>query len=403
MNVWLINHYAKPYARHHALARHLVRSGNRVVMFASSFNHKTRQEGLSPGEKVRRENVDGVDFVWLRTPPYRGNSPARVKNMLAFALRACESRLPASAERPDVVVGSSPHLFAALAAERVARRYGVPFVLEVRDLWPESLVQLGNVSPRHPIVLGLGLIERYLYRRARCIVSLLPGAVDHMALKGADREKVVWIPNGVEVDELPEPKPPVNDGTTFTIAYAGAHGLANALDTLLDVAYSVQTTPWGGHVRFQLIGDGPEKARLQARAREEGIRNINFGKQVPRSQVYDILSRADAFWMTLRDIPLYKWGISLNKMYDYLAMARPIVFGADVVLNPVKEAQAGLTVFPEDSTAMVDAIRRLVVMPDEDRWAMGIKGRHYVEEHHDYKTLAGRLEEHLRASIGKSG
>lgn len=396
-----MNHYACPYARHHALARHLVRSGHRVVIFASSFDHKTRQERLSPGEMIRRENADGVDFVWLRTPSYKGNTPARVNNMLAFAYRVCRKRVATIEQQPDVVLGSSPHLFAALAAERVARRYGVPFVLEVRDLWPESLVELGNISRRHPIVLGLELIERYLYKRAKCIISLLPDAVDHMVSKGADRTKMVWIPNGVEVDELPEPKPPVDDGI-FTVMYAGAHGLANSLDTLLDAARMLQTEPWATHVRFRLIGDGPEKERLQVKVRDEGIRNIIFEQQVPRNKVYGILAQADAFWATLRDVPLYKWGISLNKMYDYLAMARPIVFGANVSLNPIKDAQAGITVYPEDREATVAAIKQLVAMSNEERWAMGLRGRRYVEEHHDYKKLAHRLGKHLRGCIDGS-
>lgn len=402
LNIWMINHYAEPYARHHNLALELVRRGHRVVIFASSFDHKSRrEERLAPREKVRSEDIDDVTFVWLRTPPYPGNTAARVWNMAVFAGRIWRGGKAAGFDSPDVIIGSSPHLFAALAAQRLAASLHVPFVLEVRDLWPQSLVDLGNVSPRHPVVRGLEAIEKYLYCRAARIISLLPGAAEHMVGKGADREKVVWIPNGININLVPPVELPSNDGA-FTVMYAGAHGLANALDALLEAARLVGAEAWGKGVRFKFVGDGPEKLKLIKRVEDEGINNVYFEDPVPRNKIYELLKKANVLWVTLRDSPLYQWGISLNKLYDYLSVARPIVFGANVALNPVEEAQAGLTVPPEEPHALARAVKELLEMSPEERWQMGLRGREYVEKHHSFQCLADKLETVLENVVQKS-
>ncbi len=241
MNLWIVNHYAIPPqraggTRHYTLAKELIRRGYRVTIIASSFDHATRREAhLAPGEPFKLEVIESVPFLWLRTPPYAGNSVARIWNMTVFAYRVWRSAGEALLGKPDVVIGSSPHPFAALAAERLATRFRVPFVLEVRDLWPQTLIDLGGFSPRHPFILLLESIERYLYRKASRIITLLPGAGEHIREKGGDLSRVVWIPNGIDLELSPSPQPP-RLNQVFTIMYAGAHGLANGLDLVLDVA-----------------------------------------------------------------------------------------------------------------------------------------------------------------------
>jgi len=399
----MINHYAEPYGRQHNLAGELIRRGHRVVIFASSFDHRTRQENrLAPGEKVKREDIDGVPYVWLRTPPYPGNTSARVWNMAVFAGRIWRVGKAAGFERPDVIIGSSPHLFAALAAQRLAARFRVPFVLEVRDLWPQSLVDLANVSARHPVVRGLEKMERYLYRRAARIISLLPGAVDHMVEKGADRERVVWIPNGINTDLVPPPEPPANDGV-FTVMYAGAHGLANALDYVLDAAAVLQQEDLDRRILIRFIGDGPEKSRLQEVAAQRELTNVRFDGPVPRNRVYDLLREADAFVMPLKHSPVFRWGVSPNKLFDYLATARPVIFSVNSPINPVAEAQAGLTVPPENPLALAEAIKELLYMSPEKRWEMGLRGREYVERYHSFARLADKLEKTLKDAMKDKG
>ncbi len=401
MNVWLVNHYAVPPGqpggtRHYALARELVRRGHRVTIVASSVEYLTRQERhLGPREIYRLEQVEGVPFLWLRTLPYRGNSLARVGNMLTFTWRVLRWAPRVLTAPPDVIVGSSPHPFAAWAASRLAAHFRVPFVLEVRDLWPQSLIELGNFAPWHPFILGLAALERHLYRRAARIITLLPGAVDHIRAKGGDPARVVWIPNGLDLTLVPPPQPPPEDGV-FTVMYAGAHGRANGLDVALAAARELQRVA-APPVRFVFVGDGPEKPALQAQARAWGLRNVRFEDPVPKREVYRRLQQADAFLMILRPSPVFRWGVSPNKLFDFMAMARPVLFCVQTPYNPVAEAGAGLSVPPGNAQALARALQQLAALSPRERWEMGLRGRRYVERAHAMPVLAARLEQTLQA------
>jgi glycosyltransferase involved in cell wall biosynthesis len=288
-----------------------------------------------------------------------------------------------------VIVGSSPHLFTALVGWRLARRFGVPFVMEVRDLWPETFVGFGFWSARHPIVRVLRRLERFLYRRADRIVVLMPEAWRYITrLAGVAEEKVVWIPNGAcaAADEIggadSGPRP-------FTVLYMGAHGRANVLDDLLTAARALQDR--GSEVRFVLVGGGKEKERLVERARELALRNLEFRDPVPRTEVEATLAQADALVALLEDTPLYQYGISLNKLFDYMAAGKPVVLAGDVAHNYVELAGCGVTVRPRDPEALARAIADLAAMPAEARRTMGARGRAYVRRHHDWDLLADRL------------
>ncbi|WP_456480998.1 glycosyltransferase family 4 protein, partial [Oceanithermus sp.] len=273
----------------------------------------------------------------------------------------------------------------------LARRHRVPFVLEVRDLWPQSLVDLGSFSEGHPFIRWLEYIERSLYRRARRIVTLLPGAADHIAHKGGHPGRIVWIPNGVDLRLLPPPSPP-EPRESLTFLYAGTHGLANGLQVILEAADRLRTSP----VSFRLVGDGPDKPRLMALAEKKGLTNVVFEPPVPKSRIPDLLREADAFLMVLRDSPVFRWGVSPNKLFDYMAAARPVIFSVNTPLNPVESAGAGITVPAEDADALAGAALKLLTMSSEERWQMGLRGRKYVEDNHDLGRLACKLESVLR-------
>jgi glycosyltransferase involved in cell wall biosynthesis len=405
MRVWIVNQYAVPptqagITRHYTLASELIKRGHDVTVIASSFDHVTRRETrLAPGEQARLETMGKVPFLWLRTPPYRGNTIARMTNMVTFARQLIQWVPRLDLPAPDVIVGSSPHLFGALAAERLARRAGVPFVLEVRDLWPQSLIDLGGVSAHHPVVLALGHIERYLYRGSSRILALLPGAVEHLVAKGADRARVVYLPNGADLSVLPAPEPPpVN--ARFTVLYAGTHGLANGLDGLLDAAALLQAEGWADRVLMRFVGDGPEKPRLVRRAEAEGLSLVRFEPPVAKEAIHAVLASADAFMVTMHAIGLYRFGISFNKIYDYMAAGRPTVLGASASNNPIAEAGCGLSVPAGDARAMADAIKRLAEMTPAERWELGQRGRAAVERQHDFRRLAETLEQTLLEVIG---
>ena len=400
MKVWLINHYALPPqrsggTRHYSLARGLIRRGHTVTLVASSVDYMRRQEShLAPGERARLETQGEVPFLWLRTPPYQGNSLRRVANMLAFAWRV-RTVVPRRLVRPDVIVGSTPHLFGAWAAYRLARHMGVPFVLEVRDLWPQTLIDLGNFSPYHPFILLLAALEQTLYRHANAIVSLLPGGLDYITQKVGRQEGLFWIPNGVDFSLIPDPVPPP-PADPFVVMYAGAHGLANGLDVALAAARQLQQQSWDERVQFHFVGDGPEKAHLLAQATAWQLPNVHFEPPVPKEDIYLRMQAAHAFLMILQDSPLFRWGISPNKLFDFLVMARPVIFCVRTPYNPIEEHGAGLTSPPDDPGALARTIQQLAQMPPGERWAMGMRGRTYVEKAHNLDRLAERLEQVLQ-------
>jgi hypothetical protein len=224
VNIWLVNHYALPrnasgITRQFDLGSRLAARGHDVTIFASSYDHYTRtDEHLRDGQQFAVEEIEGVRFVWLRTPPYDYGTLQRSRNMIGFGAQLVRWARKVGVPAPGVILGSSPHLLAPLAASHIASRLRVPFVLEVRDVWPASLVELGGPSANHPAVRALRVIERHLYRRADRIVSLLPGAAVHIAERGGDASRVRWVPNGADCSRPITAIPPIED--TLDVMYA---------------------------------------------------------------------------------------------------------------------------------------------------------------------------------------
>jgi glycosyltransferase involved in cell wall biosynthesis len=226
---------------------------------------------------------------------------------------------------------------------------------------------------------------------------LLPGSREEIAKRGGNAGHIVCIPNGVDLQLCGAVAPPAPVAGRFNAVYAGAHGTANALDTIVECAAILELE--GSPVVFNLYGDGPEKERLARSARDLGATNVRFHDPVPKRKIYEILATADACVLALKDSALYRHGFSLNKLWDYMAAGRPIVFSADTTQNDVELARCGMTVPAEDPQAMAGAFRALAGFSAAERDEMGRRGRRHVEEHHDVQGLADRLEGVLRDAL----
>lgn len=395
-NVWILNHYAQEPGgaggtRHFSLAKHLRTLGWQTTVIAASVELNTGCQRLARHEKTRVDTIEEVPFLWVKTPPYKGNGGGRILNMLVYSLRVWLPKTTRELPPPDVVVGSSVHPFAAVTAALLAKRHGVPFVFEVRDLWPQTLVDLGRLKDTSAMTRILRWLEIWLYRRADKIVVLLPKAVDYIEPLGIPSDKVVWIPNGVELDGYAKPLPSTQR-EVFTLMYFGAHGQANGLDCVLKAMALLRKMPDMQHVRLRLIGDGPLKPILMAQATKLNLINVQFEDPVPKVQIPKLASGADAFVICVKDLPhLYKYGVSMNKLFDYLAASRPIIMASAAVNDPVHDAGAGFTVAPENSNELAQAINKLVNLSQKQRSAMGEAGREYVEKHHSFSALAAKL------------
>ena len=407
MNVWILNHYAATPAeqatRDYDLGRELVAKGHTVTIVASSFSHyRCAETRLAPGQAWKSEIHDGVRFVWVRTSSYTKSDWRRAVNMLSYAWRAFRRGLTLPG-RPDVVIGTCPHPFTPLAAYVLARLRRARFVYDVRDLWPQTPVEMGALRDGSVVTQALRALERFLFARARLIVTVLPYAGDYVASRGIAREKVVWIPNGVNLTYYQD-LAPYRGGAAgnFTVMYVGGHARYQGLDVLLDAARVLQDDG-EETMRFVFVGDGPERPRLMARAVELGLRNTEFRGLVPKQQLFRVMEEADAFILKFKDLPLLRYGASPIKLFDYFAAGRPVVYACASRNNAVEESMAGLTAPPEDPAAIAKAVQALSAMPAEERSALGRNGLEYVKKHHDTRALAEKLEAVLAEVVARDG
>jgi glycosyltransferase involved in cell wall biosynthesis len=407
-HVWILNHYAlEPGGaggtRHYSLSRHLSQHGWAASIIAASVELNSGRQRLKYGERYRDEVHDGVTFRWIYTPTYNGNGFGRILNMLAYAFRALLPRYTAGLARPDVVIGSTVHPFAALSGAFLARRYRVPFVFEVRDLWPQTLIDLGRIKKNSIAARVMRWLERYLYRRATKIIVLLPRAGDYIASIGVNLDKIVWIPNGVELTKFNPSELDVKEHSgKFVLMYFGAHGQANGLDNVLRAMQLVQVNYPDTNVQLRLVGDGPLKKSLQSLAVELSLQNVSFEPPVPKSEIPVIANQATGFVFNLVDAPVFKYGVSANKLFDYMASARPIIFCSNAANNPVNEARCGLTVSPEDPVSLCKAIVCLANETMSNLNVYGRNARRYVEQTHGVELLSERLAKVLDDSLNQN-
>lgn len=392
--VWIVNHYAQSPVgaggtRHFQLAQALPSSGWNACILAASTELNTGRQRLKPGERYRLDVVEGIPFLWFLAPSYTGNGLGRIRNMLAFAIRILNPEPVRLLPQPDLIVGSSVHPFAVWSAYRLARRFRVPFVFEVRDLWPQTLIDFGLLRKHGIPAMLLRRLEGFLYRKSNAIITLLPYAYRYIQRFGIERQRIHWIPNGVDISrwDLPEPSMP-RSRDELRLMYFGAFGQANGLETLLQAMHELAECASAPRVRLRLIGDGPMKPALESLANDLNLSNVVFENPVTKTEIPSLAADADCFVAVLRDSPLYRYGISLNKIYDYMAAGKPVIFACGAANNPVAEADAGISIAPGDVLALSDAIDRMAKMHPDDRTKMGQAGRGYVSRQHDSRLLA---------------
>ena len=408
MNILLINHYAgsprhgmefRPYY----LAREWVRLGHRVQIVAGSYSHIRAVQPHVPPGRFMDEDIDGIAYRWYATPSYRGNGVGRVRSMLSFLWHLWrDGKALARDFKPDVVIASSTYPMDIWPARRMARLAGARLVYEVHDLWPLSPMELGGMSRWHPFIVWVQMAEDFAYRHADMVVSMLPKALEHMRSRGMAADKFTCVPNGVDAAEWadPAPLPPevaqqlgrLKASRLPIVAYVGTHGLANALDALLDAAAMLQ-----GKAQVLLVGPGPERERLLARVLQEGLANVTMLPSVPKRAVPSLLAEVDIAYIGWRPNALYRFGISPNKLMDYMMAGKPVIHSVQAGNDPVAEAGCGLTVPPNDPQAIARAIEQVAALPVAQRQAMGQAGREFVLKHHTYPVLARRFVAEVQA------
>jgi glycosyltransferase involved in cell wall biosynthesis len=401
MKVWYLSAYDQPRGqstRTYDYSKELVRRGHEVTMFTNGFCHFTHTERLDPDEKWRVEMVDGIRVVWLKTRSYKGNGSGRGLNMLDNVVRIFQAS-KVLGDRPDVVLGPSVPTLTGWAAARLAEKYNVPFIFEVRDVWPDVLVDIGGLKKRSFSYLIFRFLEKMLYRKAERISSTLPHLSDHVFASGSDPKKIVCIPNGVELSGY---RLDVNydggHGRQLVVMYIGGFGLDHDVPTIIHAAKKLQDD--GDNIfHFIVIGGGVRKSLCEDLVRSYGLKNLELRDPILKSNIPETQKGADILVAAITDSRSYRFGLNLNKLCAYFASARPILFSGNPPNDPVFESGAGLSIEAEDSQAMVDGLRKLAGMSATERIAMGKRGRMYAETMLGMDSLGERMEKMLVMSI----
>ena len=399
MNILYINHYAgspemgmefRPYY----LSREWVKMGHKVSIIAGDYSH-LRKNNPVISEDMQKTTKDGIDYFWLRTGSYEGNGAKRALTMLSFCRKLLKYRKWIDKNlQPDVVISSSTYPIDSIPAHRIAVKGGkrAKHVHEVHDMWPSTLIEIGGMSKLNPFVVLMQIGENYAYRNADAVVSLLKYSKDYMTVHGLSGNKFYYVPNGIVEEEWENPVPIpehhkemlqeiINEGK-YIVGYFGGHALSNCLDSLINAARNINNDK----VHFVLVGDGIEKKKLIEASKD--LKNISFLPPVEKRAVPDLTKYFDCTYIGAKDSPLYRFGVSPNKMFDGMMAGKPVIFAINAPITPIEESGCGYIVSPENSSAIVKAIDNLMALTEEEVEEMGMRGRKEVESKYTYRILA---------------
>ncbi|WP_335997960.1 glycosyltransferase family 4 protein [Fusobacterium polymorphum] len=393
-NIWFINEHDAPpefekTRRRYDMCKYLLRLGKyRLHIICGAFLHGTQNKYTYGKNQKKNINIDGIDVHILKGVKYSSNIK-RIFSMLIFMLRVIFFKFPKD-DKPEIIYASSPHLFAALGALILAKKNKAKYILEIRDLWPETWVQMKIIKKNRIIHKFFLKLEKYLYKKADRIIFLGEN-FNYILSLGIDKNKVYTISNGVDLEEFDKnmSSPIKLNAEKFNITYTGAVGIANNLDELLDLAKLIDNDA----IIFNIVGHGPLKEHLKNRVEKEKILNVKFYEPIDKIFVPSLLKSSDILIVLLLNIDLYKVGMSLNKVFEYLASSKPILFYGNTVSDYVARSNSGISVPAGEILKLRDACLKLYNMSAEEREELGRNGRNYVEENFDWRVLANKVDQ----------
>lgn len=380
MKIWIINQYNSlpkhgHLNRHFNFAKGLKKLGHEPVLFLGSSPHNTDLQLVAGKARYAIDEEAGFATVLVRAVNYNHSMGKRIRSMIEFYRNVL--KCAGDFERPDVIIGSSAHPLNCVAAIKLAKRYGCPCVCEVRDLWPESIVAYGVAGRRNPVVQMLYRLEKWIYKKADALIFTMEGGRDYILDKGwdsqhggpIDLQKVYHINNGVDLAQFEREREAnrcedkdLEDAQTFKVVYTGSLRRANNMDMVLEVAEKLKGKP----IKFLIWGDGTERERLKERCRNFGLDNVLFKGRVPKEQVPSIVSRADLSFFILEDSEIFRYGLSLNKCFDYMAAGKPVLIVGKAKYMPPVERGCAIQVERRDAQKVADAIEQAQRLPRQD-------------------------------------
>lgn len=411
MKIWMFNNYNMlpehgPMNRHYQFGKQLKALGHEPVVFVGSHPHNSDVQLLEGSERYRVYQEEPFPWVLVKTLKYGRSRKKQILSMFQFYVNAKRAAKHAAERygRPDAVLGSSAHPLAALLAVRLGKKYGCRSVVEVRDLWPESLVNYGVAGPRNPVIIALRMLEKWLYKHADAVVFTMERAYDYILERGWEkdvpRSKVHYINNGVDLEAFAYNRehfrvedPDLEDPDTFKLIYTGSIRRGNGMAQIVDCAERLLDEP---KIKFLIYGEGEELDGLRERCRENGIANLIFKGAVEKKYIPFILSKSDLnlLHQDLRSFGVYRFGSSQNKLFEYFASGKPILTNVEIAQKIIERYQCSAAADSPDGDAYAEAVLRFFRMPPEEYGAM-CRNALAAAEAYDFKVLTRRLVEAL--------
>lgn len=403
MRILLINHYAGSLDygmeyRPFYFAREWVKRGHVVDIIAASFSH-LRSKNPEVKKDLESEQIDNITYHWIKTIYYKGNSIKRALNMISFVFKLyCYAKKIAKELKPDVVIASSTYPLDTYPARKIARLTQAKLVHEIHDMWPLTLIELGKMSRWHPFVVLMQIAENTFCKYSDIIISLLPLVKDYLLNHGMHIDAYHYIPNGVVLADwnysfdLPKKHNNImrilKDRNKFIVCYFGGHSISNALNILIEAAKKLELPG----IHFVLLGDGSEKTSLQQMVINEKLKNVTFLPPISKLSIPNFLKQCDCIYIGGKNSPLYRFGVSFNKLYDSMMSGKPIIYAIDAPNNDVIDYNCGIAIKPDDANEIVKAIDVLFHMDIKSRENMGENGKKAVLANYEYEILAKKFE-----------
>ena len=411
MNIWVVNHYAIPPAlgglnRHYYFSKNLKKEGHVVRIFSSSKIHNTDVNLIKNSNPYKKETFDDVEYTFIKTSDYRGNGLKRIFTFLQFPWNVLKTiKKFYKMEKPDIIYASSPELFATWIAVRFAKKNAIPLIVEIRDLWPESVVEYTRLTRKNPIIKLLYVLERKIYEQADRIIFTFEGGKDYIIKKKwdfnnggkIDIKKVRYVNNGVDLKlfNYDKERYVIDDDILdseehFKVVYTGSVRHVNCVWMIVEAAKKIKEKGISD-IDFVIYGNGTEKDELVELCSECGLNNVYFRDRVDKKYVPGILNRADMNIFVGEDDSMNQYGLSLNKMFDYMASGKPTLSNISANYDNLKKFECGIVVKSNSVDAIADGIIELKDMPEE-KYNKMCENALEAAKTFDYETLSKKLE-----------
>lgn len=408
MNILVINHYAGSLIhgmeyRPYYFGVELSRLGHQVNIISGGYSH-ARSIQPKINKLVKNENINGVNYSWYKTSKYKQNGVGRFINIILFLTNVFfhTSKIIKSSN-PDVVIASSTYPMDIWVAKHIAKKSGAKLVFELHDMWPLSPIELGGMSKNHPFIMLCQAAENYIYKHVDAVVSILPKVHDYVYNKGLRSDQLLISPNGYDPSselnqgeklcnaEIIQYISEVKAKQNFLIVYTGSLGIPNAIDNLIDALKLLDGKNFSGLI----IGSGHEEDRLRIRIKNEGIENVRIFQPIPKSQIPDLLSYADCGYLGAPKQNLYKYGVSTNKIVDYMLAELPVFNATEAGNNTINEINAGYTIEPSNPKMLANKLKSFYDLSSTQKKIMGENGRSFVLANLSYADLSSQLVKFL--------